>query len=61
MHLAQMELRHALANFYRTFNCGMKPSRAHGFSEADMVPMFYFLTPPKGKRCLLQCREEKTA
>jgi len=61
MHLAQMELRHALANFYRTFDSGMKPSLAHDFSEADMVPMFYFLTPPKGKRCLLKCREKETA
>lgn len=61
MHLAQMELRHALANFYRTFDSGMKPSLAHDFSEADMVPMFYFLTPPKGKRCLLKRREKETA
>lgn len=57
MHFAQLELRHALANFYRTFEGGVKISHAEGFSEADMVPMSYFLQPPKGKRCLLQRRK----
>ena len=56
-HFAQLELRHALANFYRTFEAGVKPSQAQGFSEADMKPMGFFLSPPKGGRCLVERRK----
>ena len=55
-HFAQLELRHALANFYRTFSDGMMPSKAEGFSEDDMTPMSFFVTALKGKRCLLEWR-----
>ena len=56
-HFAQLELRHSLANFYRTFESGVKMSHAERFSEDDMVPMSYFLQPPKGKRCLMGRRK----
>lgn len=57
MHFAQLELRHALANFYRAFPMGMVPSRAEGFTADDMTPMSFFITALKGKRCLLARRE----
>lgn len=57
MHFAQLEMRHALANFYRTFESGMRMSSAEGMSEDDMVPMCYFLEPPKGKRCMMERRK----
>ncbi|KAK0768186.1 hypothetical protein LTR91_022690 [Friedmanniomyces endolithicus] len=57
-HLAQLELRHALANFYRTFPSGVRLSKAEGFSDADMMQMAYFLSPPKGKRCLVESRKQ---
>lgn len=57
MHLAQLELRHALANFYRTFEFGVKPAAVEGFSDADMVPASHFLCPPRGKRCLVRPRK----
>ncbi|KAK5717688.1 hypothetical protein LTR15_008527 [Elasticomyces elasticus] len=52
MHFAQLELRYALAHFYRTFAGGMKPAFVEGFTEEDMLQLSYFLCPPKGKRCL---------
>lgn len=57
MHLAQLELRHALANFYRTFEFGMQPAFVEGFTEKDMKPVSHFLMPPKGKRCYLAPRK----
>jgi hypothetical protein len=44
-HFAQLELRHALANFYRTFDAGVKPAEVNGFGENDMLQMSFFLTP----------------
>ena len=57
MHLAQLELRHSLANFYRAFEFGVKPAAVEGFSEADMKPLSHFLIPPRGKRCLVTPRK----
>ncbi|KAK3637992.1 hypothetical protein LTR56_013392 [Elasticomyces elasticus] len=57
MHFAQLELRYALAHFYRTFAGGMKPAFVEGFEEGDMLQMSYFLCPPKGKRCLVMPRK----
>lgn len=56
MHFAQLELRHALANFYRTFTKGVKMAYVDGFTEDDMLPMGFFLSPPKGHRCLVEVR-----
>lgn len=56
-HFAQLELRLALAEFYRTFDKGMVPALGvDGFTADDVTPMYYFITPPKGKRCFLQPR-----
>ncbi|TKA46336.1 hypothetical protein B0A55_13597, partial [Friedmanniomyces simplex] len=57
MHFAQLELRYALAHFYRTFSGGVKPAFVEGFTEEDMVPMSYFLCPPRGKRCFVAPRK----
>ncbi|KAK5681306.1 hypothetical protein LTS10_007068 [Elasticomyces elasticus] len=57
MHFAQLELRYALAHFYRTFAGGMKPAFVEGFTEEDMLQLSYFLCPPKGKRCLVMPRK----
>ncbi|EME43259.1 hypothetical protein DOTSEDRAFT_63516 [Dothistroma septosporum NZE10] len=57
-HFAQLELRHALANFYRTFSSGMVASKAEGFCEDDMTPMSFFVTALKGRRCLLERRSK---
>ena len=56
-HFAQLELRHALANFYRTFKSGVRPAYVDGFTDDDMVPVNFFLNPPKGKRCLVELRK----
>lgn len=56
MHFAQLELRHALANFYRAFDSGMKMSTAEGFSEKEMVFASHFIVGPAGKRTLMQRR-----
>lgn len=56
MHFAQLELRHALANFYRTFTNGVKVAYVNGFTDDDMLPMGFFLSPPKGHRCLVEVR-----
>ncbi|KAK3698917.1 hypothetical protein LTR37_016704 [Vermiconidia calcicola] len=53
MHLAQLELRHALATYYRTFDAGVKPAPAEGFSEKDMRPASHFLIQPRGQWCLV--------
>lgn len=57
MHLAQLELRHSLANFYRAFEAGVMPAAVEGFTEDDMKPQSLFLMPPRGKRCLLAPRK----
>ncbi|KAL9093047.1 MAG: hypothetical protein Q9165_004185 [Trypethelium subeluteriae] len=53
LNLAQMELRLATAQFFRSFP-DAKVSRAENFGEEDMDPVIYFLLAPKGKRCLIQ-------
>lgn len=57
MHLAQLELRHALANVYLAFDTGVKPALAQGFSENDMRPASNFLMQPSGQRCLVAPRK----
>jgi hypothetical protein len=57
MHFAQLELRHALTNFYRTFEGGMKVSSAEGFSNADMRTNAFFIEQLDKKRCLLERRK----
>ncbi|KAK5168932.1 uncharacterized protein LTR77_006241 [Saxophila tyrrhenica] len=61
MHFAQLELRHALANFYRAFPYGVRASQAEGFTEADMTPMAFFIDGPRGKRCLMESRKAMTS
>ncbi|CAN9175716.1 unnamed protein product [Alternaria alternata] len=56
-HFAQLELRHALANFYRTFTKGVTASSAKSFSKAEMEVDTYFMTLPKGKRCVIEPKE----
>ncbi|KAK5107264.1 hypothetical protein LTR62_001580 [Meristemomyces frigidus] len=57
MHFAKLELRHALANFYRTFEVGVKPAYVQGFSDWEMEPLSWFLEPPRGNRCLVASRK----
>ena len=57
MHFAQLELRHALARFYRTFDVGVRPYYGEGFEHSEMEPASLFLMPPKGKRCLVTPRK----
>ncbi|KAB2099641.1 hypothetical protein AG0111_0g12223 [Alternaria gaisen] len=56
-HFAQLELRHALANFYRTYTKGVTASSARSFSKAEMEVDTYFMTLPKGKRCVIEPKE----
>jgi hypothetical protein len=53
MHLARMELRMAVALFFRTFPHAVV-SHLEDMSDADMAQEIYFLLSPKGKRCLIQ-------
>lgn len=53
IHLARMELRMATAMFFRTFPHA-SVSLLEGMSNADMEQEMYFLSSPKGKRCLIQ-------
>ncbi|PSN59195.1 cytochrome protein [Corynespora cassiicola Philippines] len=48
-HFALLELRHAIANFYRTFQ--------KRFRKEEMEPITYFLTLPSGKRCMIKDRK----
>ncbi|KXT01902.1 hypothetical protein AC579_1614 [Pseudocercospora musae] len=57
-HFAMLEMRHALANFYRTFDRGMRPAWVYGFTSDDMKPVSFFVTAPKGHRCLLARRTQ---
>lgn len=54
IHLARIELRLAVARFFRTFPHA-KVSTREGFTDDDMYQMLFFLAPPKGKRCLIEC------
>ncbi|KAF2183128.1 cytochrome protein [Zopfia rhizophila CBS 207.26] len=53
LHLANMELRNAVARFFRAFP-NAKVSNLEGMSDADMEKVIFFLMVPKGKRCLIQ-------
>lgn len=55
IHLARMELRLATAKFFKTFPNAM-PTSLEGMSDEDMDPDVYFLSNPRGKRCLIQAR-----
>ena len=52
MHLAQIQLRLAVAYFSRHFTHS-KVSKKEDFVEDDMYQHIYFLVPPKGHRCLI--------
>jgi cytochrome P450 len=54
LHLARMELRLAIAHFFREFP-NAKISALEGMSDDDMVQVTFFLAPPKNKRCLIEC------
>ena len=43
----------ATAKFFKTFPTAV-PSTLEGMCEADMETDAYFLSNPKGKRCLIQ-------
>jgi hypothetical protein len=53
MHLAYLELRLGIAKFFLEFPEAVMSFR-DGMSDADMIPERYFLTSPKGKRCLIE-------
>lgn len=54
LHLARLELRLASARFFRAFP-NAKVSALEGMCDGDMEQITYFLAPPKGKRCLIEC------
>ncbi|KXX81538.1 putative sterigmatocystin biosynthesis P450 monooxygenase STCB [Madurella mycetomatis] len=53
IHLARMELRLAVARFFRAFP-DAKISKLEGMSDGDMEQKIYFLSSPTGKRCLVE-------
>ncbi|KAH8658284.1 cytochrome protein [Xylariales sp. PMI_506] len=53
LHLARIEMRLAVARFFRTFP-DVKMSNREGMNDADMIPLQYFLMRPTGKRCLVE-------
>lgn len=55
IHLARMELRLAVALFFRAAP-NVRISSQHGMSDADMVPDIAFLLMPRGHRCLVETR-----
>ncbi|KAJ4396222.1 hypothetical protein N0V93_000441 [Gnomoniopsis smithogilvyi] len=54
MHLARLEMRLATARFFRAFPQA-KVSNREGMCDDDMEQTLFFLGPPKGKRCLVEC------
>ncbi|KAI1109861.1 cytochrome P450 [Nemania sp. NC0429] len=52
LHLAKIEIRLAVAKFFRTFP-NAKVSTLEGMSDEDMIPQMFFLINPKGHRCLI--------
>ncbi|POS80270.1 hypothetical protein DHEL01_v201320 [Diaporthe helianthi] len=54
IHLARVELRLALAHFFRRFP-NTKASSLEGMCDDDMEQLDFFLAPPKGKRCWMEC------
>ncbi|KAH8678136.1 cytochrome protein [Xylariales sp. PMI_506] len=53
LHLARMELRLALARFWKTFP-NAKVSTREGFRDQDMEHKMFLLSAPKGLRCLIE-------
>lgn len=53
LHLARIELRLAVAHFFRRFPTA-RVSMKDGMSEKDMEPKMYFLMAPQGHRCLIE-------
>jgi len=52
MHLARMEMRLAVAHFFRMFPTA-KVSEREGMCDEDMAQKIYFLVSPRGHRCLI--------
>ncbi|KAI0198135.1 cytochrome P450 [Astrocystis sublimbata] len=52
LHLARMELRLGVAQFFKTFP-NARMSTKEGMSEQDMNPILFFLLTPQGHRCLM--------
>ncbi|RDA86314.1 hypothetical protein CP532_5689 [Ophiocordyceps camponoti-leonardi (nom. inval.)] len=53
LHLAMIELRHALAYFFLAFP-DARVSTLEGMSDKDMEEEDYLVLSPKGKRCLIE-------
>jgi cytochrome P450 len=53
LHLALMEMRLAVAGFFRAFP-NAKISARDGFNDEEMEQVIFFLMFPKGKRCMIQ-------
>lgn len=54
LHLARLELRLATARFFRAFP-NAKVSTLEGMCDEVMEQVPLFLSPPKGKRCMIEC------
>ncbi|KAI1419089.1 cytochrome P450 [Xylaria sp. FL1777] len=52
LHLAKIELRLAVARFFKTFP-NARVSSLEGMSDEDMSPKLFFLASPQGHRCLM--------
>jgi cytochrome P450 len=53
LHLALMEMRLAVAGFFRAFP-NAKAAMRDGFNDEEMEQVIFFLMFPKGKRCMIQ-------
>lgn len=53
LHLAYLEMRMAIALFFRAFP-NATVSNLEGMNDEDMRPLVYFLMSPMGQRCLIQ-------
>lgn len=54
LHLAKMELRHAVVAFLKEFPDAKVAYGTEGFSDEDMEQLDFFLVKPKGSRCLIK-------
>ncbi|TQS33311.1 hypothetical protein Golomagni_06349, partial [Golovinomyces magnicellulatus] len=55
LHLARIELRLAAAMFFIKFP-DSETSALEGMSDEDMKPSIFFITNPKGRRCLIEAK-----
>lgn len=55
MHLAKMEMRQAVANFFLAFP-DSSMSKLEGMNDEDMGKRIFFLLQPIGKRCLVDAK-----